>query len=223
MKLKVVLLIALSLLFSGCNEKKESSTAEKVVKPVQLTGAALAGEKIVNTQCAACHQKDGVGKVGFAPGIRNRDFIATATDEFLKATIKLGRPGTSMPARPDLSEQQLTEIIAYLRSGEVKTKSPVALNPSFKASGDAKNGALVFQKNCQYCHGEKGEGYAAGSSGPGIGLSGFLSAASDDFIFQTVKHGRMGTSMRGFVGPTGLANLTEQDVQDVIVFLRGLK
>ena len=65
-----------------------------------------------------------------------------------------------------------------------------------------------------------GEGYSVGGVGPGIGLKGFLSVASDDYIFKTLKYGRSGTAMRPFIGVKGLANLAEQDAKDIISFLR---
>ena len=46
------------------------------------------------------------------------------------------------------------------------------------------------------------------------------SHASDDFILQTVKQGRIGTAMMPFVGARGLASLTESDVEDIVVYLR---
>ena len=77
-----------------------------------------------------------------------------------------------------------------------------------------------FALFCASCHGPGGEGYSAGGSGPGIGLAGFLDTASDDYIFQTVKYGRLGTAMKGFIGAEGLANLSEEDVGDIIAHLR---
>ena len=59
-----------------------------------------------------------------------------------------------------------------------------------------------------------------GGSGPAIGLPGFLGAVPDDYIFQTIKHGRSGTAMRAFSGPQGLAQLQDQQIKDIIVFLR---
>ena len=55
---------------------------------------------------------------------------------------------------------------------------------------------------------------------PAIGLHGFLDVASDDYIFQTMKRGRVGTAMRPFFWASGLANLNEQDAYDIIAFLR---
>ena len=179
------------------------------------------GEKLYATYCMACHQEEGVGKVGFAPYIRNQDFLALASDEFLRSTILAGRPGTAMTPWSHLSEKEIEAIIAYLRKIESpRSRQLASVDPSKKFHGDAAIGEKHYQVYCASCHGVNGTGYTEGGSGPGIGNKGFLAIASDDYIFQTVKHGRRGTPMRSFVGATGLANLEEEDVGHIIAYLR---
>jgi mono/diheme cytochrome c family protein len=192
----------------GNNQK--SYTAEQV----------SVGEKTYNTYCIACHQEGGAGKVGFAPSIRNQDFLALASDTFIKQTIKTGRPGTAMVPWAFLKDEEIEGIIAYLRSFPIESRKKIVVDDSKKHSGDSVAGKESFGLYCASCHGEHGAGYSAGGAGPGIGLSGFLAVASDDYIFQTVKHGRSGSAMRGFIGSTGLANLTEVDVNNIISYLR---
>jgi cytochrome c oxidase cbb3-type subunit 3 len=170
----------------------------------------------------ACHQQGGTGKMGFAPSIRNRDFLAIASDEFIRETIQKGRVGTAMVARPDLSEAVVSDIIAYLRDLPIKNQVVVELDNEKVVQGDRVAGGKKFELYCAACHGDKGQGYISGGPGPGIGLAGFLNTASDDYILQTVKLGRIGTSMKSFIGAKGVANLEEQDVNDIIVFLRSL-
>lgn len=180
------------------------------------------GHTLFIANCAQCHQKDGKGMPGLAPSIRNRDFLALASDEFIKSTVVAGRHGTSMIPRPDLLGNQLDHIVAYLRDLHVPVPVEVAVNANMRCEGNAESGEQLFTTYCASCHGPRGEGYSAGGSGPGIGLPGFLSVASDDYIFQTVKRGRIGTPMRPFIGPEGIANLQESDIHDVIVYLRSL-
>ena len=180
------------------------------------------GSALYLANCMACHQPEGVGKTGLAPSIRNRDFLALASDEFIRKTVHDGRLGTAMVPRPDLNDDQVGDIIAYLRSLEVPLPLDVTVDPTLTFDGDAAAGAPKYQIYCASCHGAKGEGYMAGGSGPGIGLKGFLDAASDDYIFQTIEHGRIGTAMRPFIGAAGLANLSEEDAHDIIAHLRAL-
>lgn len=199
-----------------------------ISRPVDEPGTALSsadphrGRTLFGTHCAVCHQKDGEGKIGLAPSIRNRDFLAISSDDFIKKTIRQGRIGTAMVPRPDLSDNDINHIIAFLRSLPIANPVEISIDPHKKITGNDRAGQIKFSQYCASCHGSKGEGYGAGGSGPGIGLYGFLNAASDDYIFQTVKFGRLGTPMRSFIGPDGLANLEETDVNDIIAYLRSL-
>ena len=178
------------------------------------------GELAYMRNCAMCHQLGGVGKVGVAPSIRNRDFLALASDDFIKKTVREGRQNTAMVPRRDISNKDLNNIIAYLRALPVANPREIEVDHTVAYDGDGAAGKGKFTAYCAPCHGTNGEGYTGGGSGPGIGLEGFLSAASDDYIFKTVKYGRIGTPMRSFIGPGGLAQLEEQDVYDIIAFLR---
>ena len=60
-------------------EELETTIAAKSVQPDPTRG-----REVFEANCAACHQKDGTGTVGLAPSIRNRDFLAIASDEFIK-------------------------------------------------------------------------------------------------------------------------------------------
>ncbi len=202
-------------------EAEEAAEPVAVAQPLRADELIKLGHETFDTMCVACHQTEGVGQVGFAPSISNRDFLAVASDEFIRKTIRLGRPGTSMVAWNMLSDQQVDGIIAYLRSFPVELPSEVIVDPDKTYPGNVIRGQETFDIYCATCHGEKGVGYAAGSSGPGIGLAGFLEVASDDFIMQTAKHGRIGTAMKPMVGAVGVANLTESDIGDVIAYLRG--
>lgn len=205
---------------------RQQLSGEPPVKPTNELASAdeiiHAGEKKFQTNCAACHQSNGEGKIGLAPSIRNRDFLAIASDDFIKKTIKQGRLGTSMIARPDLSETDLDQIIAYLRSLKIANPISISVSSELKIAGDVHVGKDRFAQYCASCHGPKGEGYSAGGSGPGIGLSGFLNVASDDFIYKTVKYGRVGTAMKSFIGAKGVANLSKNEVFNIIAYLRSL-
>ena len=191
-------------------------------KPKVAAGDPKLGEQQYNMNCMACHQMDGTGKPGFAPSIRNRDFLAIASDDFIRATISKGRLGTAMAPRPDISEENVNHIIAYLRSVPDPNPITIKVDDSLKIRGDAKAGLSKFNTYCASCHGEKGAGYVTGVAGPAIGMAGFLDIASDDYIFQTVKHGRAGTAMKPIMGPEGVANLDKDDVADIISYLRSL-
>ena len=90
------------------------------------------------------------------------------------------------------------------------------------AHGDPRLGKQWYEYICSTCHGLAGDGYEAGGTGTAIGLPGFLNKVSDGFIRETIKYGRSNTRMLSFQGPAGLANLTDEEIDDIIVYLRGL-
>ncbi|HHL39684.1 MAG TPA: c-type cytochrome [Deltaproteobacteria bacterium] len=178
------------------------------------------GRKVFLENCQACHQKDAEGQPGVAPSLTNKEFLSIASDRFLTETIRNGRPGTAMVGFGDTVD--IKAIIAYLRSyAQLPYRGDIIDDPS-KAQGDAEIGEVIFRRVCENCHGVNGAGYETGGSGPAIGKKGFLDVATDSFIRATVKEGRSNTKMRGFSGPEGLANLTDQEINDVITYMRTL-
>ncbi len=180
------------------------------------------GKRLFNQNCAVCHQPDAVGKPGFAPSLSNPELLSIASDKFLEGTIRDGRVGTGMPPFAHLGRKKIKAIVAYLRSlADVPNRSAeVDAQPA--AYGDPRLGKTWFDDICATCHGKNGDGYEAGGTGTAIGKPGFLSKASDGFIRETIKYGRSNTRMRGFSGPDGLANLSDQEIDDIIVYMRTL-
>ncbi len=181
-----------------------------------------AGEQIYKQNCIICHQADAIGKPGMAPSLTNKELLATASDEFFLATIRDGRPGTTMPSFAHLEEGRIKAIVAFLRSHSQLPNRAAEIDSQPDAHGDPRLGKQWFAQICATCHGEKGDGYAAGGTGTAIGKLGFLGKVSDGFIRTTVKDGRSNTRMLSFRGPSGIANLSDQEIDDIIVYLRNI-
>ncbi len=86
---------------------------------LSLRGDGTRGLSVYFMNCQGCHGMSGRG--GIAPEIGNPVFQEAASDDFMLRTIRFGREGTPMPAfqRPDgavLSDQDLADVLAYLRS-----------------------------------------------------------------------------------------------------------
>ena len=180
------------------------------------------GERLYNQNCVFCHQPDAIGKPGFAPSLTNPELLATASDKFLMGTIRDGRPGTGMAPFAHLGRKGATAIVAYLRSHSDEPNRSAEVDAERTAGGDPRLGKIWFDQICSTCHGVNGDGYLAGGTGTAIGMAGFLGKASDGFIRETIKRGRSNTRMLGFSGPSGLANLSDREIDDIIVYLRGL-
>jgi cytochrome c oxidase cbb3-type subunit 3 len=190
-----------------------------------LSAAAANGSLLYHQNCAVCHGENGDGGVGIPLNLPA--FLAVASDDYLRTTIRKGRPGRVMPAFPGLSDAQVDAIVAYLRSLSSEA-APVYTDKALQ--GNVAHGQALFQSHCIACHGEHGEGGAgtgvtfsrpreAPVMAPALNNSGFQAAASDAMLKATLLRGREGTPM-----PSVKAlGLTESDADDLVAYLRTLK
>ncbi len=212
-KSRAPVLVSLAFLAAGASQAAGAADAESVKE----------GERLYNQNCVMCHQADAIGKPGVAPSLTNKEFLSIASDRFLLSTITGGRAGTGMPPFTHLGEEGIQAIVAYLRSHAQLPDQSAGVDAQPDARGDPRLGKLWFDQICSTCHGVNGDGYADGGTGTAIGKAGFLKKATDGFIRTTIKKGRSNTRMLGFQGPEALANLTNREIDDIIVYLRTLQ
>jgi cbb3-type cytochrome c oxidase subunit III len=182
-------------------------------------GSESRGEITFKSVCAQCHGPKGVGHIG--PAIGGKEFLESVDDQFLREMISHGRSGTAMRSNlkgtsgfAGLSEQQIDEVIAYLRKLETRPFTTIGRTVT---AGDIETGRDLFARQCAQCHGQAG----SGGDGPGIGRPGFLATVSDGFLEGTIANGRTGTEMRGFSpGQHALADLAEEEVRAIVAYLR---
>lgn len=180
------------------------------------------GKKLYSQNCIFCHQADAIGKPGVAPSLTNPELLAVASDKFMKGTIRDGRTGTGMPPFGHLGRSGIDAIVAYLNSHSKAPDRSAKIDKQPDAHGDARLGKLWFDSICSTCHGTNGDGYLAGGTGTAIGNASFLSKASDGFLRETIKYGRSNTRMIGYSGPESMAALSDQEIDDVITYMRTL-
>ena len=98
--------------------------------------AIRAGMGLFRGRCGDCHGVD-------ATGVRGPDITQVwangRTDEGLFKTIKGGVPGTEMPANPRLTDNEIWQIMAHLRTLAAPT-APAA------PKGVAENGEKSFAR-----------------------------------------------------------------------------
>ncbi len=194
-----------------------------VVASESVAGNSVdSGQQLFEANCMACHQAGEHGAAGMAPVLTNADFLAIASDTFLYNTIHDGRMAAGMPPASWLGEQKIRAIISYLRSQSTLPDRSASVNKQPAATGSAAHGAELFQSICSTCHGIRGQGYEDGNTGTHIGNPAFLRVASDGFLRDVIKHGRRGTAMHPFSGSAAIAALSDQEIDDIIVFLRSL-
>lgn len=135
-------------------------------------------------------------------------------------TIRDGRKNTGMPPFSYLGDEAIDAVVFYLKSFSTLPSRVKEIESQAKSTGNWQKGKKRFNQICLGCHGPKGNGYRAGGTGTAIGKKGFLSKVSDGFIRTTIKEGRSNTRMRGFQGSNGLANLSDEEIDDIIAYLR---
>ena len=110
-----------------------------------VKGNPKKGELLFKQHCVACHGDKGQGGVGtgvtfsrprdlpiLAPALNNAGFLASTTDQEIKRALMQGRKGTPMPSflKQGLKEQQINDIVSYLRSYEKDLIKPATDNES---------------------------------------------------------------------------------------------
>lgn len=117
----------------------------KGINAKRIAGSKSNGKQLFNGICSGCHGTDGLGGpqvggghvtkaiAGF-PGsaLNNQGFLKSATDGYIKATLMYGRVGTPMGAYlkgkqgfVELSEEEINDIVAYIRSWEKQDAGPL--------------------------------------------------------------------------------------------------
>lgn len=191
------------------------------MRTLEPTPERAAQGKALFAACGACHGVTGEGRTGIGPRLASDSFLAAASDDFLVRTIAKGRTGTTMiPWGASYDQDQIGSIVIYLRS--LNPVPPVQLDES-ALGGNAAAGAPTFDGICAQCHGRSGGGYQESANGTGIGRKAFLDEVSNGYLRYVIKHGKTGTAMRSFSAETtatAVANLTEQQIDDVIAYLR---
>jgi cytochrome c oxidase cbb3-type subunit 3 len=192
-------------------------------KYLALHPTPLTGEQVYQQYCGACHGNGTYTRWDqqfgrFVPAIRGISLATTATQDYLRANLENGRPGTQMPAwgprAGGLMPEEIAAVIDYLRNGSKPAPSPTILT----MHGDDKRGLTLYLRNCEGCHGMSGRGGIA----PEIGNPTFQTAASDDLILRTIRYGRVGTPMPAFQRADG-AVFSDQDLADILAYVRSLR
>ena len=212
-----------------------------------------AGKKLYLTYCSQCHGDSGDGEGYATPHLlpKPRNFTtgkfkvrstptgALPTHQDLVNIIRRGMPYTSMPAWPNLSNQELSDLAYFIKtfstdfSTPENTPQPVPL-PSAPGMTDESielGKKLYAETGCIRCHGSLGRG--DGPSAPTLrddwgspiraaDLSQswtFRGGSSREDIFRTMSTGFNGTPMPGFVD--ALTPEQRWAITDFIVSLSG--
>lgn len=211
------------------------------------------GKTLYLKYCVQCHGEKGDGEGYATPHLspRPRDFTsgkfkvrttpngALPTHQDLVNIIRLGMPYTSMPAWPNLSDQEVSDLAYFTKTFSPDFSAPeyVPQPVPFPSAPTATNESIELGKKlyvdngCVKCHGTlgRGDGPSASTLVDDLGYPiraadlaqswTFRGGSSRENIFKTMSTGFNGTPMPSFTDA-----LTPEDrwaIADFIVSLSG--
>lgn len=183
--------------------------------------AIAAGEKVYQKNCLICHGETGKGEASNAgTAISSQNFLNTVSDKDIYNYIKHGREGTGMPAYAQrLSEKEINNLVAFIRDWQTEE---IDFDVPKKITGDPVNGKKQYDLYCIRCHGNAGEGIF--KMGTVLAHPQYLKYTTDKQIWIATAYGReetrMGPSLKGH---KGARQLTEQDISDIVSYIRSIK
>jgi mono/diheme cytochrome c family protein len=212
-----------------------------------------AGKQIYAKNCSQCHGEKGDGEGYAAPHLRPkpRNFTtgkfkirttpngALPTHQDLVNVIRRGMPYTSMPAWPNFSDQDVSNLAYFITtfspefSKPENAAKPISLGSAPRSTNDtiAQGKKLYEETGCVRCHGPLGRG--DGPSAPTLTDDWgqpiraadlaqnwtFRGGSSREDIFRTMSTGLNGTPMPSFAD--GLTPEQRWAITDFIVSLSG--
>jgi len=136
------------------------------VMPQRLSAAQAAadveqGKKLFQGMCVTCHGFEGAG--GDAPSLNRPKLDRAPDDDALRAVIADGLPDRGMPRVRRLTNNELRQLVSYVRSlGRMPSSLPLSANPR-------KGGEIYKELGCASCHIINGQGSSLGPELTSIG------------------------------------------------------
>lgn len=162
---------ALTLVVAGLTGvAARSQTPAPLANPTPADLAA--GARTFVVFCARCHGFDGSG--GSGPPLTRPTLRHAPDDAALIGVLVDGIPGTSMPSAWMLSEPEMRQVAAYVRSLGRRAEEPLPGSPD-------RGRAVYASAGCAACHIANGEGTAVG---PDLSAVGVLRGAA--FLRQSL-------------------------------------
>ncbi|MFT6396117.1 MAG: cytochrome c oxidase cbb3-type subunit 3/ubiquinol-cytochrome c reductase cytochrome c subunit [Bradymonadia bacterium] len=216
-------IVCVVLALSGCTnrgddgdqlaESGESAASAAELSP-EVAEFVSAGAADYEQYCAFCHGDEGQGYLADdANALNNPTFLATATDDFLRAAIVHGRPGTPMSGwgvekGGPLTEDQVSDLVAFIREWQTVPSVELSDEP---LTGTAGRGRGPYNVYCASCHALDG----LGGSGPALANPWLLHTASDEYLRYAIVHGRPSTPMAAYGD-----SLSDTNILNIVALIR---
>jgi mono/diheme cytochrome c family protein len=127
--LTTTILCLVVVLIVWSQPKKPTVTKKPVIAKAKTTGSAkpslAAGQQVYSKVCITCHQKDGGGVPRLNPPLIKTSYVTGDKASLIKIVLKgLTTPLTiedddytnPMPPQPQLTDQQIADVLTYVRN-----------------------------------------------------------------------------------------------------------
>src|ERR1700688_4206142 len=144
----IIRLCTISIGFSAGWMIAQDHTAAKTTNPLAGSSVAVAaGQRLYRQACQACHGGGGGGDRG--PALTTSNFSHGNEDVDLFRNIRTGIAGSGMPAFQKLTDDQVWQLVSYIRS-----LNGTAAKTQEVVSGDPVDGKKLFygKAACGSCH-----------------------------------------------------------------------
>jgi mono/diheme cytochrome c family protein len=134
---RIFKLMLIVFLVHSCGGQPRQGADNVVQDTQQSTVQAMQnhpGERVYNQYCKACHMADGTGIRGMHPPLVNNKTVNGKTDKLIQVTMK-GMSGKVvidgveyngiMPPHTHLTNQQIADVITYIRQNFSNNAGPV--------------------------------------------------------------------------------------------------
>ena len=141
MKNKLLPVILSVLLLASCGGNQQKNEKSVISQPDQATDTKAGsqqqvhpGKKVYDAVCLVCHMADGSGVPGMHPPIYESEFVNGNKTELINIVLK-GKSGKVevkgevyngiMPPQAHLSNQQIADVLTYMRSNFENDAGPI--------------------------------------------------------------------------------------------------
>jgi cytochrome c oxidase cbb3-type subunit 3 len=184
--------VPFSVLFASLVFGVASLTFGTPLKTIsQNAGDVEQGKQLFNGMCARCHGIDGTGDEG--PSLNRPTLTRAGTDDALLEIIRDGIPDRGMPRVRRLTDTELRQLVAYVRS--------LGRSAATTTAGNVEKGRATYEKlGCASCHIVNGQGGSFGPDLTEIGVNRGPSYLRQSFLgpAETLPKGSSAVPGRGF-------------------------
>ncbi|MBV8553431.1 MAG: c-type cytochrome [Acidobacteriaceae bacterium] len=125
--------------------------------PNQDPTAVARGKRLFEANCSFCHGPEATGGNGGPDLIRSVLVNHDDKGNLIGPVVHNGRPDKGMPTFSSLSDQQISDLVAFLHQRNRDARLRFTYKVENVAIGDASAGKSYFAAHCSNCHSATGD------------------------------------------------------------------